>query len=240
MSLSSTSEYTSTYGNETVGALVAADFRRAHIFSQYGIDFCCGGKRTLIKACDKAGISLQEVEEALQGVKTGGFADDRLNQLLLPELINYIESTHHDYVREKGPLLIEYSQKMVRAHGEHYEEIKPFAGWVRALVEDLMPHLMKEEQILFPAIRAMAEGEQVNGCFGHIGNPINAMEHEHDDANQIVDRLRALTNDFTPPDHACTTWRICYHTLREFVADLEQHIHIENNILFPKAIAIAD
>ncbi|QYJ94132.1 iron-sulfur cluster repair di-iron protein [Shewanella spartinae] len=238
MSLSTQSPLASEFAEETVGSLVAGDFRRAHVFSQFGIDFCCGGKRTLAKACDRAGIALVEVEAALQAVKAEGMQEDSLNQLPLGQLIDYIEATHHDYVREKAPLLIEYSQKMVRAHGEHYDEIKPFAGWVRALIEDLMPHLMKEEQILFPAIRAMAAGEQVSGCFGHIGNPINAMEHEHDEASEIVERLRALTNDFTPPPHACTTWRICYATLKEFVADLQQHIHIENNILFPKTLAI--
>ncbi|MCE9680473.1 iron-sulfur cluster repair di-iron protein [Shewanella sp. AS1] len=240
MPLSPANSVTINYANETVGSLVAADFRRAHVFSRYGIDFCCGGKRTLAKACEKADIDLAEVESALDQIKQQGLEDNTLSQLPLSELIDYIESTHHNYVREKAPLLIEYSQKMVRAHGEHYQEIKPFAGWIKALIEELMPHLMKEEQILFPAIRALAAGEQVNGCFGHIGNPINAMEHEHNDAGEIIDRLRTLTNNFTPPEHACTTWRICYNTLNEFVLDLNQHIHLENNILFPKAIAIAD
>jgi len=221
-----------------VGQLVANDFRYAHVFSKFGIDFCCGGGRTLAAACDKAGIVLAEVETALSKVNSEGQKDDALNQLPLGKLIDYIEANHHAYVREKAPLLLEYSQKMVRAHGERHAEIKPFAGWVRALVDDLTPHLMKEERILFPAIRAMAAGETVEGCFGHIGNPINAMQHEHDDAGHMLEKLHELTNHFQPPEHACTTWRVCYATLAEFEADLMQHIHLENNILFPKALAL--
>ncbi|MEC4726165.1 iron-sulfur cluster repair di-iron protein [Shewanella sp. D64] len=223
-----------------VGSLVAADFRYAHVFSQFGIDFCCGGGRTLASACDKANVELSIVENELTKLDQQGQKEDRLNLLPVPELIDYIEAKHHSYIREKAPLLIEYSQKMVRAHGERYEEIKPLAGWIRALVDDLTPHLMKEERILFPAIRTMAAGEIVNGCFGHIGNPINAMQHEHDDAGKILEKLHELTNDFQPPEHACTTWRVCYATLAEFEADLKQHIHLENNILFPKALALAD
>ncbi|QDF73951.1 MULTISPECIES: iron-sulfur cluster repair di-iron protein [Shewanella] len=221
-----------------VGEIVANDFRSAHLFSQFGIDFCCGGGISLERAIKRFDVDEAQLIEALMALGIEGEKQQGLDQLPLSELLDYIEATHHSFVREKAPLLIEYSQKMVRAHGEHYDEIKPFAGWIRALIEDLMPHLMKEEQILFPAIRAMANGEQVNGCFGHIGNPINAMEHEHDQASEIIERLRTLTNDFTPPAHACTTWRICYATLEEFVADLHQHIHVENNILFPKALAI--
>ena len=222
-----------------VGELVAEDFRRAHVFSQFGIDFCCGGGRALISACERAQADPNKVVAALEYMTHSGAKEDELNQLPLEQLIDYIERTHHQYVRAKAPLLLEYSEKMVRAHGEHYAEIVPFAGWVRALIEDLMPHLMKEENILFPAIRAMSQGEQVQGCFGHIGNPINAMQHEHEEAGLILQKLHELTNDFTPPEYACTTWRVCYATLAEFEADLHRHLHLENNILFPKALQLA-
>ncbi|MCL1091538.1 iron-sulfur cluster repair di-iron protein [Shewanella profunda] len=233
------SSVSSTWLDRKVGELVAEDFRRAHIFSQFGIDFCCGGGKPLSTACERAGVNADEVLNALNTMASLGSQDDKLNQLPLSELIDYIEVTHHKYVREKAPLLIEYSEKMVRAHGEHYAEVVPFAGWIRALVEDLMPHLMKEERILFPAIRALSQGEQIEGCFGHIGNPINAMQHEHEEAGAILQKLHELTNDFTPPEYACTTWRVCYATLAEFEADLHQHIHLENNILFPKSLNLA-
>lgn len=222
-----------------VGELVAEDFRRAHIFSQFGIDFCCGGGKPLSVACERAEVDPDKVVTALEEAALVGSREDELNQLPLGQLIDYIETTHHQYVRAKAPLLIEYSEKMVRAHGDHYAEIIPFAGWVRALIEELMPHLMKEEKILFPAIRALSQGEQIEGCFGHIGNPINAMQHEHEEAGQILQKLHELTNDFTPPEYACTTWRVCYATLAEFEADLHRHIHLENNILFPKALHLA-
>ncbi|BAJ03804.1 iron-sulfur cluster repair di-iron protein [Shewanella violacea] len=223
-----------------VGKLVADDFRAAHVFSQFDIDFCCGGGRSLASACDKAGADLAEVETALITMDKTGTKEDTLSQLTIDKLIDYIEDTHHTYVREKSPLLLEYSQKMLRAHGENYSEIKPFASLVQILIKDLVPHLMKEEMILFPAIRAMAEGETVHACFGHISNPINAMEHEHDDAILTLEKLNQLTNHFQAPKHACTTWRVCYATLAEFEADLKQHIHLENNILFPKALAQPD
>lgn len=222
-----------------VGELVVEDFRRAHVFSQFGIDFCCGGGKLLSVACERAGADTKAVIAALNSASLTKGKEDESNYLPLAELIDFIESTHHQYIRAKGPLLIEYSEKMVRAHGKEHDEIIPFAGLVRALIEDLMPHLMKEEKILFPAIRALSQGEQVNGCFGHISNPINAMQHEHEEAGAILEQLHQLTNDFTPPPHACTTWRVCYATLAEFEADLHRHIYLESNILFPKALVLA-
>ncbi|MDL2193106.1 iron-sulfur cluster repair di-iron protein [Shewanella algae] len=223
-----------------VGELVAEDFRNAHVFSRFGIDFCCGGGSSLASACERAGAEPTEVLHALSQLAAEGKPDDALAKLPLGELIDHIEATHHKYIRDTAPLLLEYAQKMVRAHGEHYEEIKPLAGWIRALMDDLLPHLQKEEQILFPAIRALSQGQEFNACFGHIGNPIRAMEYEHDEAGQILAKLQQLTNHYQAPEHACTTWRVCYATLAEFEADLHRHIHLENNLLFPKALALVD
>ncbi|WP_345867953.1 iron-sulfur cluster repair di-iron protein [Shewanella algae] len=223
-----------------VGELVAEDFRNAHVFSRFGIDFCCGGGRSLASACERAGAEPSEVLHALSQLAAEGTPDDALAKLPLGELIEHIEATHHKYIRDTAPLLLEYAQKMVRAHGEHYEEIKPLAGWIRALMDDLLPHLQKEEQILFPAIRALSQGQEFNACFGHIGNPIRAMEYEHDEAGQILAKLQQLTNHYQAPEHACTTWRVCYATLAEFEADLHRHIHLENNLLFPKALALVN
>lgn len=239
LNLQEESSVLSLWLDRKVGELVAEDFRRAHIFSQFGIDFCCGGGKPLSVACERAEVEPDKVIAALEEAALVGSREDELNQFPLGQLIDYIETTHHQYVRAKAPLLIEYSEKMVRAHGEHYAEIIPFAGWVRALIEELMPHLIKEEKILFPAIRALSQGQRSEGCFGHIGNPINAMQHEHEEAGQILQKLHELTNDFTPPEYACTTWRVCYATLAEFEADLHKHIHLENNILFPKALHLA-
>ncbi|MFT5789545.1 MAG: regulator of cell morphogenesis and NO signaling [Shewanella sp.] len=224
--------------NTRVGELVANDFRTAHIFSQFGIDFCCGGGISLERAIARFDADKDQLINALQALDENAEKGQGLSELPLPDLLNYIEATHHTYVKEKAPLLVEYSQKMVRAHGENHSEIKPLAGWITALVDDLMPHLMKEEQILFPAIQGLHNQVQTQTCFGHISNPINAMQHEHDDALQIMEKISELTNGFQPPEHACTTWRVCYATLAEFEADLKQHIYIENNVLFPQAIAL--
>ncbi|WP_258405253.1 iron-sulfur cluster repair di-iron protein [Shewanella mesophila] len=221
-----------------VGEIVANDFRSAHLFSQYGIDFCCGGGISLERAIKRFDADEARLVEALMQLDAQGEKQQGLDQLPIPDLLNYIEATHHSFVREKAPLLIEYSQKMVRAHGESHDEINPLAGWIRVLVEDLMPHLMKEEQILFPAILGLYNQVEMQNCFGHIGNPIDAMLYEHDDALQILEKIREITNDFQPPAHACTTWRVCYATLAEFETDLKQHIYLENNLLFPQALTL--
>ncbi|MGL5044066.1 MAG: iron-sulfur cluster repair di-iron protein [Plesiomonas sp.] len=222
-----------------VGELVSQDFRNAHVFSRFGIDFCCGGGRTLASACERAKANPAEVVAELNTLQQGGDADTTFAELSTPELIEHLVNTHHAYVRRTAPLLLEYSQKMVRAHGEKYAEILPFAGFIRALMDDLLPHLMKEEQILFPAMVNLVSGVQEQTCFGHISNPIRVMEHEHQDAGEIMASLREMTNGFTPPEYACTTWRVCLATLAEFEADLHQHIHRENNLLFPRMLVLA-
>ena len=223
---------------KTVGQLVAEDFRVAHVFSKFGIDFCCGGKRTLESAIKKANANSDDVLNALLNTQKVGHSDDYLLQLALPDLIDNIVTTHHQYIRDTAPLLLEYSQKMVRAHGEKYAEVKPLAGWITALMEELLMHIEKEEKILFPAIKALSIGESFNACFGDIRNPIRVMELEHQDAGTILENLESLTNHYQAPEYACTTWKVCYSTLAEFVDDLHKHIHIENNILFPKTIKL--
>lgn len=225
--------------NRRVGDLVAEDFRNAHVFSHFGIDFCCGGGRTLLAACQRANAEATAVIEALQQLKRSGETQNQLAQLSLPDLIDHIEQTHHQYVRQTAPLLLEYAEKMVRAHGDKYEEIKPIAGWIRALITDLLPHLQKEEQVLFPAIRALSQGDHSNSCFGTIDNPIHAMEYEHEEAGQVLQQLRQLTQNYQPPTYACTTWKVCYATLAAFEQDLFAHIHLENNLLFPKTLQLA-
>tara|TARA_R110000850_G_scaffold18710_5_gene57539 strand:- start:4863 stop:5396 length:534 start_codon:yes stop_codon:yes gene_type:complete len=161
-----------------------------------------------------------------------------LQHLSLIDLIDHIEATHHQYIRETAPLLVEYTDKMVRAHSDDHSEIKPLAHAVNELIAELMPHLMKEERILFPAIKSICLGKTVDGCFGHISNPINMMLHEHDNADHMLQTIRNLTNNYTPPAGVCHTWQTCYRTLAEFDADLQTHIEIENTLLFPKALAL--
>ncbi|MDD8061045.1 hemerythrin domain-containing protein [Shewanella metallivivens] len=164
------------------------------------------------------------------------YALPALQQLSLLDLIDHIEATHHQYIRDTAPLLVEYTEKMVHAHGDDHSEIKPLAHAVNQLIAELMPHLMKEERILFPAIRSLCLGQPSTCCFGHVGNPIKMMQHEHDNAEHILQTIRQITNNYTPPEGACSTWKTCYRTLAEFDTDLQAHIDVEDTLLFSKTL----
>lgn len=219
--------------DKKIGEYVVSDYRSAHVFSKYGIDFCCGGQRSLKDVCDKNLVDFQKVLEELLQLEKDGDPIRIVEDSNIEELIDYILEKHHTYTREKGHLLLEYSNKMLNAHGEKHPEVKIFHKLVTELVNDLLQHLMKEENILFPAILSLDNPS--NNLFKGDGimHPISAMEFEHDIAGKILGDLSSLTNNFEPPSYACTTWKICYKTLSAYADDLKTHIHLENNILFP-------
>ncbi|MBK7056423.1 MAG: iron-sulfur cluster repair di-iron protein [Leptospiraceae bacterium] len=219
-----------------VGEFVTEDYRTAHLFSKHGIDFCCGGKKTLKEACQNAAVDSDLVLSELESLSTKGEPDTLAENLTMVELIDYIVSTHHVYTREKGELLLRYSSKMVLAHGDRHPEVNKLYALIKALTDELMPHLMKEENILFPAMVSIANGTPSNFPKDQISSPIQAMELEHEEVGILIKELTALTNYFTPPTYACTTWKICYSTLAEYIADLQTHIHLENNVLFPRIL----
>lgn len=156
------------------------------------------------------------------------------------QLADLIESSHHDYIRTSGPQLIQMANELLEIHSEKSEAFSQLASLVQSLVDELTPHLFKEEQILFPAIRNLEIKAQVQTCFGYIGNPIRVMLHEHSQAEQLVLSLQQVTNNFQAPDSACETWVKCYQLTREFCQDLVNHIYVENEILFPRSIELAD
>ncbi|MCL1141096.1 hemerythrin domain-containing protein [Shewanella gaetbuli] len=162
----------------------------------------------------------------------------QLSTLSLIELIEHIEATHHIYVRDNAPILQEYIAQLVTSYGEQQPQLTALANWINALIGELMPHLMKEERVLFPAIRALSTGEEFNACFGHIQNPINAMDHEHRNTEQALENIYQLTNDFQPPEGASQIWHDCYNKLAEFTADLRMHIYVEDQLLFTKALSL--
>jgi regulator of cell morphogenesis and NO signaling len=217
-----------------VGELVSQDYRTAHLFTRHKIDFCCGGGVTLEKAIEKAGAKVEVVVQEIESLKKEGNKLDLVAGMSLVDLTYHIEKVHHGYIREVAPLLQTYSEKMLRTHGERHSEIKPFYNLVSAMLEDLSPHLMKEEQVLFPAIRALASKDDTNPMASHIHHPIQAMENEHIELGNILKELEKLTDNFRIPEYACRTWSVCYTTLAEFVDDLYRHIHLENNVLFLK------
>lgn len=228
----------------TIGELVAADYRKAEVFRKFGLDFCCGGNKSLKQACEEKGISDEEVQSELGQVE---FRNHKLqpdyNRWELDHLADHIVNTHHKYVNQSFPMLHEFSTKVAKVHGDNHPEVIEIAKHYQAVEKELKMHMVKEEAILFPYIKELAEAHRerisVNPApFGSIANPIQMMEAEHDSAGDHVGAIRKLSNDFDLPEDACSSYRVMYGKLEEFERDLIRHIHLENNILFPKAIKL--
>ncbi|MBI2271210.1 MAG: iron-sulfur cluster repair di-iron protein [Bacteroidetes bacterium] len=228
----------------TIGDIVSKDFRKAEVFKKFGLDFCCGGKKTLAKACREKGIDVVQVEKELKAVeeKTASPSQD-FNTWDLGFLADYIVNTHHKYVLQAMPVIFEYTQKVAKVHGERHPEAIEIANLFLKVVDELNRHMMKEENVLFPYIKILTSTKKdlknlEPSPFGTIENPVRMMEMEHEQVGDLVESINKLSNGYTPPTDACTTFRLSYAKLKEFEDDLHQHIHLENNILFPKAIAL--
>lgn len=229
--------------SRTVADLVTENIKTAHIFKKYGIDFCCGGGVTIQKACEKAGIDQQLLINDLMGIEASTSRATNYNQWELDFLTDHIINVHHAYVEENIPLLLQYSERVAKIHGHHYTELLEIKHLLRTVVGELSAHMKKEELILFPFIKrlvkAKREGSEVpQAPFGSVDNPIQMMEIEHEDAGEIFRRIAELTDNYTPPQAACNTYRAFFAKLDEFEQDLHQHVHLENNILFPKALQL--
>lgn len=227
----------------TVAELVAADYRKANVFNQFGIDFCCGGKKSVADVCAEKGIDLAELEQALAltsaQASTGIHWDFQKWDTAF--LIDFIVQAHHQYVRAQLPRLIRFGEKVARVHGEKWPETVEIFGRVMDLNHELMAHMDKEEHVLFPFVKnlaAAAAGKvpMPRAPFGTVQNPVRMMEMEHETAGELMHQIRNLSNDYTPPAGACNTFRVWYALLGEFEEDLHLHVHLENNILFPRAV----
>lgn len=230
--------------SETIGEMVVNDYRKAEVFRKFGLDFCCGGKKTLDKACKSKGIDVKEVENALNEIdKQDTSRTEDYNSWDLDFLADYILNKHHKYIENAHPMLNEFSNKVARVHGSRHPEVVEIAEYYAAIADELTQHMHKEEVILFPYIKELAVAKR-NGTtmsrppFGTIQNPINMMEEEHVSAGGLLDKIKELSNDFTPPEDACSSYRVLFSKLQEYELDLHQHIHLENNILFKKAIEL--
>jgi regulator of cell morphogenesis and NO signaling len=229
----------------TVRQIVADDFRTAAIFEKFGIDFCCGGHRALGDVCQDRGVSLDAVAAALATATAAPAATDapRFATWDPPALVSYIVANHHAYVRSAIPSLLERTKKIESVHGERHPELAQVAATFAAVAEEMNSHMFKEERILFPFIVALSEAAASGqpappAPFGPVANPIRMMEHEHESAGGAMARISELTGGYQPPEDACTTYRVCLEELKAFETDLHRHVHLENNILFPKAIAL--
>lgn len=232
--------------DETIGEIVTKDIRKAKVFRNYGIDFCCGGKKSLKEVCEKKHIDLVQLSADLREVeRERSTLPGNPDKWELDFLAHYIVNIHHSYVKSTIPILMAWSQKVAAVHGEIHPEAIRIAELFDAVAEELIPHMNKEEQILFPYIIELNNVSKkgkgfVPGGFGTVKNPIRMMEHEHEVVGELYVEIEKLSNQFTPPADACNTFKALYSTLKEFEDDLFLHIHLENNILFPKAAALEE
>jgi len=223
--------------DRTVGEIVAENPSQARVFQAFGIDFCCHGGRTLREACTLKGIGLESVIEQLEAANAEKTAPEDNPALLPPvELIEHIVDKHHAYLRSELPRIQAMAERVATVHGGHTPSLVELSLVFRSMAEELNSHMMREEQILFPAIQALCAG----GTTMPLDGPVACMLQEHDDAGEALAFMRKLTNGFTPPPEACNTYRALFAGLAELEEDMHRHIHLENSVLFPKAIAMAN
>ncbi|HJS55631.1 MAG TPA: iron-sulfur cluster repair di-iron protein [Chitinophagaceae bacterium] len=227
----------------TLAQIVNSNHQAASIFEKYHLDFCCKGKRSLAQACSEQQLSVSQVAEDLEDI----FAKDNkaqtvdFDQMNLSQLCDYIVNTHHAYVKNEMPQIYAYLHKVSSKHGDRHPELYKIFQAFAAVKEEMEGHMKKEELVLFPRIKELqklANNENANLQLnpGYLQSPIQVMEQEHDHAGTLLNDIRILSQDYTPPQDACTTYRLSFAALKAFELDLHQHVHLENNILFPKAI----
>ena len=226
-----------------LGDIVAAQPALARVFERLGLDYCCGGKQTLAVACEKRQLNAQTVAQLLEAAAPAMLSGPRevdAARLTLTELAEHIEQTHHTYLKAELPRLLGMSERVATKHGWRDARLAEVHECVRALTQEMLSHMHKEEAVLFPIIRQIDAGS-ANGGFhgGSLANPIRQMEAEHESAGGLTGRLRELTDGFTPTPDSCNTHRALLAGLAEFEADLHRHVHKENNILFPGVLAKA-
>jgi regulator of cell morphogenesis and NO signaling len=229
------------YNKLTVGKIVAKDYRKAKVFKKYGIDFCCGGNIKIEEAAKDVNADAGDIIEELLLIDAA-ISDDGVNyeSWSTDQLIKHIVEVHHHYVSSTIEHLMPMVEKVARVHGHWRTELLDIEKTFKAIAEELTVHMHKEELILFPAILEMSNncGVSNNQHFGTIQNPIRMMLMEHDSSGELMRKINQLTDNYTLPKGACATYTVMYKLLEEFENDLHTHIHLENNILFPRAIEL--
>ncbi len=222
----------------TLGEIATEVPGATRVLEKLGLDYCCGGGRTLEAACAKKGLDAGEVQRALEQEASRGTepAVDWTGRSL-QALVQHILDTHHVYTREQLGHVERLLDKVYDVHGQNHPELLTLRRQFRELQADLEQHLLKEEEILFPYVAGLHLAAEAGACFGSVGQPIRVMEMEHETVGEILRQMRETTGDYAPPEDACRSFRALYQGLADLEKDLHQHIHLENNVLFPRAVA---
>jgi regulator of cell morphogenesis and NO signaling len=238
---------TTSMKNQTVAQIVTDDFRTAEIFKKHGIDFCCGGKKSISQVCKEKHLDAEELEQEILILQNQvAERDHKFNEWKLSFLADYIVNVHHNYVNNNMELISGFADKVAKVHGHHNTETVEINELWKDVVSELTTHMKKEELVLFPYINNLERfslgtlPEFPKTHFATVKSPVAMMEQEHEMVGELLHLIQVLSNNFTPPDYACNTYKVLYLKLNEFAEDLHQHIHLENNILFPKAIALEE
>jgi regulator of cell morphogenesis and NO signaling len=228
------------YDQSLLGEIVADDFRTAEVFKKAGIDFCCGGKKSLEQACNEKNIDKISLINELKELALLPIGQSlNFNHWNLDFLCDYIMNTHHKYVIKTLSELIFYLQKITSVHGHNHPELIEITDIFSNINIELLQHLKQEEEVLFPAIKEILTIGG-NNVAETIVSEITRMNDEHESAGGAMDRIHEMTNDYQVPEDACNTYKVAFQLLRQFEDDLHIHVHLENNILYPKAMKLAE
>ena len=229
---------------KTIGEFVADDYRTAQVFKKYNIDFCCKGNRTISEVSSKKNVDTETIISEINAIITSDSKESSdFKSWPIDLLADYIEKRHHRYVEEKTPTIQAFLEKLCKVHGDKHPELFEITKIFNESAGDLAAHMKKEELILFPFIHKMVKakgaGQELSTPhFGTVANPIDMMKHEHTAEGTRFEKIAELANNYIAPPDGCTTYNVTFAMLRDFEADLHLHIHLENNILFPKAVSL--
>jgi regulator of cell morphogenesis and NO signaling len=230
---------TEKYNHRTVGDIVANDFRAAEIFKNANIDFCCGGNKSLSESCKEKNIDPQEIVNELYKLEQIPNQSLNFKDWELDFLCDYIQNTHHKYVLKTLPELVFYTHKLATVHGPNHPELHQIAGLITLINEELLKHIKMEEEVLFPAIKkALTNNTPENKAI--IRSEITRMSTEHEFAGGSMDKINVISNKYSVPADGCNTYHVGFKLLHQFEDDLHLHVHLENNILYPKALSLAE
>ncbi len=221
----------------SIGEIVKNNFKAVRVLEKYNLDFCCGGKKMLFVVCKEKGLNPDVISNEISNIESE-YTSEKFNSWSLSFLCDYIVTNHHNYIKNILPVISGHIEKVKNAHGERFPEIKKIQDTFSKMSGELIAHIENEEKILFPYIKNLQQTSCSSSFppFGKVETPISVLIREHEQAGEEIEAIKKFTNNFTPPANACTTFRVTYQELEEFYKDLKIHIHLENNILFPKAI----